>query len=499
MEETMISVQIEGQGKKATVKTLFNGKPIHLDSFDPKSSWSRGKYLKDIQKKDIALDQSQLQAIDEQIMAFAHQQSSESPEQLAIGSNEELLATMPEEAREQASAILNDPELIRHVLDDVSTLGVAGEKELAASIYLTGTSRLLLRPLAIIVQGPSSSGKSYVIEKTAALFPPETVISATQITPQALFYMPKGSLVNRFVVAGERSRIQDDEHAEGTRALREMLSAQKLSKMMPIKKPDGSFETRIIEQDGPISYIESTTVQNVFEEDANRCIMLTTDERSDQTKRIMNQIANRFKLPGHAESTQCIMQRHHAMQRMLKPYNVAIPFAVRLVDSLPCENVVIRRACPQLMSMIQACTILHQFQRRIDDHGNLMATPTDYQIVHHLLYKPMLRALGKGLSDPALRFFERLRAQNLSEFTTTQVKKGEQQCKSSVYGWLNELEHFGLVEKVIEGKGQRSTIWKMTGNMPDAVSDGFLPSCEVLFSPSELTEHKLQLLSEKGV
>ena len=41
------------------------------------------------------------------------------------------------------------------------------------------------------------------------------------MTPQALFHMKPGSLAHRFVVAGERSQLENDERADATRALRE--------------------------------------------------------------------------------------------------------------------------------------------------------------------------------------------------------------------------------------------------------------------------------------
>jgi hypothetical protein len=162
---------------------------------------------------------------------------------------------------------------INIILADVEALGVAGEKTLALTVYLVGVSRLLARPLAMIVQGQSSSGKSYIIEKIAELFPPEAVLHAKQMTPQALFHMPRGSLEHRWIVAGERSRIEGDDAAEATRALREMISSGKLSKLMPEKGEDGAIVTRHIEQKGPVAYIESTTLHKIFDEDANRCIM----------------------------------------------------------------------------------------------------------------------------------------------------------------------------------------------------------------------------------
>ncbi len=43
----------------------------------------------------------------------------------------------------------------------------------------------------------------------------------------------RAALEHRWVVAGERSRQQDDDASEATRALREMQSAGRLSKLLP--------------------------------------------------------------------------------------------------------------------------------------------------------------------------------------------------------------------------------------------------------------------------
>jgi hypothetical protein len=220
---------------------------------------------------------------------------------------------MPADIRAEAEAMLTDRLLIQRIVDDITALNVAGEKELTATVYLIGVSRLLDRPLAGILQGPSSSGKSYLIRKTASLFPAETVIHATQMTPQALFHMRPGSLSHRFIVAGERSRIQDDEKAEANRALREMLSAGKLTKLMPMKVDGGVIETVLIEQDGPIAYVESTTLAKIFDEDANRCLMLHTDERPDQTKRIIRQLASAYSQQNGMRAKDKIILRHHAL------------------------------------------------------------------------------------------------------------------------------------------------------------------------------------------
>ncbi len=424
-----------------------------------------------------------LEIAEEVARTLAHrsvgQPSSEDPARDDC-SSEELLAAMPEEIRREAAAMLADPELIRRVLVDIAALGVAGEHELTATIYVVGTSRLLDQPLAAIVQGPSSSGKSYPIRKVSDLFPPESVIHATQISPQALFYMKPGSLVHKFVVAGERSRRQDDEAAEATRALREMLSEGRLDKHVPMKI-DGRIETKRVHQDGPIGYVESTTSTKIFEEDANRCILLQTDERPEQTRRVFAAVAAEFSGGRASIESQRLIQLHWAAQRILRPVPVVIPYADRLAETLPVDRVEARRAIGHLMNMIAAVTLLHQRQRPTDTDGRLTATVEDYQLAHRLLDKPMARLLGRRVSDAALRFHDRL-AQRFSgvQFTTHEVAQGESVSDRSVRGWLSELYGAGYVELVESGRGPKPNIWRLAA-VPPPEGAAALPSVEQVF------------------
>ena len=401
----------------------------------------------------------------------------------ATSDTAELLARMPEAVRAEAHAMLVDPQLLKRIVDDIGRLGVAGERELAASLYLVGISRLLPHPLAVILQGPSSSGKSYVIRHVASMFPPEAVLLATQLTPQSLYYLDPGSLVHRLVVVGERSRAQEDEAADATRALREMLSEGRLSKLVPVKE-DGRQRTVLVEQDGPIAYIENTTLTRIFSEDANRCILLTTDERPEQTRRILTVVAGACSGTVTAD-TQGIIDRHHAIQRMLQPFAVVVPFAERLAEAVDHHRVEARRAFPHLMTMIQASALLHQRQRKIDLEGRLVAEADDYALARRLLAGAMARQLGGRISEPAARFLGRLREWfGDSEFTKPEAKRREEGSQSSVYGWVSDLVGAGLVEQVEAQRGNQAARYRLSADAPDPDALAVLPPVEGVF-PTE--------------
>ena len=85
---------------------------------------------------------------------------------------------VPQELLAQTEEFLRSPDLIEQTIEHIHTLGVAGEDELALAVYLIGTSRLLPRPLAGLVTGASSAGKSFVISTVAKLFPRGATIQA---------------------------------------------------------------------------------------------------------------------------------------------------------------------------------------------------------------------------------------------------------------------------------------------------------------------------------
>ncbi len=467
-----------GRNGSGTLTAKIAGDVVAVEKLDLGKPKARAGFVDAVCGDRPGIDRQAVESKLLQLAADVTAKPEAAPDASGMPDAVDLLAKMPECVRTEARTLLDAPNLMQRVVEDIGALGVAGEKELAATVYLIGTSRLLPGPLAAIVQGPSSSGKSYVVKRAASLFPPESLITATQLTPQSLFYMQPGSLVHRFIVAGERSRLENDDTAEATRALREMLSEGRLSKLLPIKK-DGRPETVLVEQDGPVAYIETTTLTKLFSEDANRCILLSSDERPEQTRRILSTLAGVYA-HGAGVDRQRLIDRHHALQRMLRPFAVLVPYAERLANAMGSYRVEARRAYPQVVSMIQASAILHQRQRQIDADGRLLAAADDYQLARHLLGLPMARQLGGRISEPAMRFLERLREWFGAEeiFTTPVAKRKESRSKSSVYGWLAELHDAGMVDKVEAQRGNRAAQWRLSSNAPDPNAAAVLPPVE---------------------
>jgi hypothetical protein len=498
MEELILEIRPAGRAKVDLIIRDTKGAILLTDQANLASIEGRKKVAKELSRKlqDRGIERTppQLEEIlqttwNQHLQARERQEAEAAAAAAQVGEEDidareqRRLENMPADVRNDAEFMLRDPCLVERIVSGVEAQGVAGERELAVTLYLVGTSRKLPRPLAALVKGPTSSGKSYIMDKVAQLMPPESVIFATQMTPQALFHMKPDSLRHKLIIAGERSRKEDDEAAEASRALREMISSGRLSKLMPVKLGN-ELVTVLIEQEGPIAYAESTTLNAVFDEDENRCISLFTDERKEQTRRILARLGDSYASAAATSGVARGAEIHRAVQRMLARKQVLVPYAPKLAELMPDDRVEARRAFPHLVSLIQASALLHQFQREQDEAGRVIAAREDYRLAQYLLNDSMRRLLGGGLSDPAARFHDRLREWfDCQEFTTREARAKERTSRSSVYGWLGELSRVGALEQVQAARGSMPASWRVVIDGVKETMRNVLPAEEDVLGP----------------
>jgi hypothetical protein len=64
------------------------------------------------------------------------------------------------------------PRILDVFYETLGEIGHVGEAVTAAILYLAVVSRLLAKPVSVVVKGPSAAGKSYTVETTLAFFTP---------------------------------------------------------------------------------------------------------------------------------------------------------------------------------------------------------------------------------------------------------------------------------------------------------------------------------------
>jgi hypothetical protein len=196
-----------------------------------------------------------------------------------------------------------------------------------------------------------------------------------------------------------------------------LQTSRTLKLAVPIKDPNsGKIKTVVLEIHGPIAYMESTTAQQINDENANRCFELYLDESEKQTRAIFAAQRRARTLSGWRTERQKekVLRLHHNAQRLLRPLKVIIPY-VELID-FPASWLRGRRDNDRFLSLIEGIAFLHQHQRRIglDASGPdgqsaeyIEASLEDYAHAYDLAHQVFAQA-GSDLPKPATDFLDRM-------------------------------------------------------------------------------------------
>ena len=263
--------------------------------------------------------------------------------------------------RPQRWRLLRDPRLLDRVLEDFEKCGAVGEETNKKVSYLAAVSRLLPKPLAIVVQSSSSAGKSSLMEAVLDFMPEEHRESYTAMTGQALFYMGQKNLKHKILAIAEQQGAEAASYP-----LKLLQSEGKLNIASTGKDPvSGKHVTHEYTVEGPVMIFLTTTAHEVDEELMNRCLVLAVNEDREQTRAIHRKQREAQTLEGLKSRMRRnrIVRLHRNAQRLLKPIHIVIE---HLKDQgFPDAMTRTRRDHMKFLTLIQAVTLLHQHQREI--------------------------------------------------------------------------------------------------------------------------------------
>jgi hypothetical protein len=227
--------------------------------------------------------------------------------------------------KEELLKILKRKDLLQHINELIGNTGIVGEAKNRLVMWTVFTSRLMENPLHIICLGASGTGKTYLQERVAELFPKEEKVSFTASTEQAFYYVGRTELKNKIIL------IEDMDGANSVLyVLRELQSKSYVSKLVPIKDSKGNMQTKMLEVECPIVLSGTTTKEKLYEDNANRCLLIYLDNSAEQQAGIMER--QRRASAGNIDKAKEIntIEILQDLQRLFRPIKVVNPFATKL-------------------------------------------------------------------------------------------------------------------------------------------------------------------------
>jgi hypothetical protein len=261
------------------------------------------------------------------------------------------------------------------------------------------TSRLLARPVSGSIKGPSSAGKSHLVEQALAFFPASAYYTLSAMSERALAYSQE-PLAHRVLVIYEAAGLQGE---FASYLMRSLLSEGRVRYETVEKTKDG-LRPRLIEREGPTGLLVTTTALRLHPENETRMLSLPVTDTADQTRSIMLAQAGSSEVSTDPPPGGDALADWKALQDWLASSGsrVVVPFATPLADAIPPVAVRLRRDFPTVLSLIRAHALLHQASRDRDSRGWVIATVEDYTIVRGLVADLVADGVEASVS-PVLR------------------------------------------------------------------------------------------------
>jgi hypothetical protein len=319
---------------------------------------------------------------------------------------------MSQEEKALGLSLLSSPDLFQRIEADMSELGYVNEEANKQLVYLAAVSRLLPQPLNVYIQAGASGGKSALLSTLERLLPPESVIKAFTISPQAFHYVAEDGFLSKVFIMGEAIHDEDIEAM-----VRQMQSEGELSRLVTLKDPkSGEYKARLLKKPVKMSFMVTSTALQLHPENSSRCMILTVDESPEQTEEVQKWMGKKRSVQARGEDVQEIIARHHAAQRLLEPIGISNPLAPLI--KFPKERPTMRRAFEQFLTLMDAVCFLRQKQKQVrlwrnpltgNDERYIECDIEDYRVAYRLFKEAVFKANAADIPAGTRRLYDLIR------------------------------------------------------------------------------------------
>ena len=377
-------------------------------------------------------------------------------EELAkVKTSEESTPRIPtKEEKAAALTFLKTEDLMAKTDELLGESGIVGEQVNRQILWLVYSSRKRPKPLHVICLGASGTGKTYLQDMVSRFIPESEKFTFTASTENAFYYLDKYDLCQKLVLIEDMDGVQYLLYP-----LRELQTKSWISKVVPLKDSKGNMKAQKLEVYGPICLSGTTTKERLYEDNANRCLLVHLDNSAEQQENIMAYqraiSAGRIDHNTEEEATRLLQN----VQSVLEPIKVINPYAEQL--KLPTSCFKPLRTNQHYLQFIETVTWYHQYQRQeqADDNGEVYIETTleDIRLANHLL-KDILLTKSDELPRAIRTFFEQVKAwltnANQSSFYSKQIRSHFRLYPMKANRYIKTLESYGYLKRTGGNKKQ---------------------------------------------
>lgn len=352
-------------------------------------------------------------------------------------------------ASEKAIEFLSKPQLFQNIDKLLEQTGIIGEQNNRKMLFAVASSYKMPYPLHAMVMASSGCGKSHIINKIASCMPQEDLFDTTSISSKSLYYYTDKQLNKKLTVIQDFDGLDEDARL----AFREIQSYKMLKRSTVVRDRYGNNKSVNKNINAHFASLVATTKTEIYQDNESRTIMLGIDESMEQTMRIIKRQNQTKAGITNSEKEQQAKQLLRNCMRVLKSYQVVNPYADKI--ELPLDAKMLRRLNEQFQDFICQITLLHQYQRKTDAQGRLIATKDDVSLATHLFFDAIVLKVDE-LNGSVRQFFDRLKgyvkqqpAGTTYKFTQREIRQFMKLSNTPVNNYIRlllEMEYIQISE-----------------------------------------------------
>jgi hypothetical protein len=329
----------------------------------------------------------------------------------------------------------------------VQRRGLVRERRNAAVLFTAGISRLLDRPLNIIVKGHSSAGKNHLVRCALRPFPRDAIRELT--SSSALAWNYAGDDFQRRIVY-----LQELNEASGVvHPSRLLISEGCLVRIVTVNEGGVRTAKRFVTK-GPIASISTTTKNQLQIDDETRNVSIWVDESNEQTREITRANSIEQSAPDPRE-LRVWREAHRLLEDRASVCRIILPsWFVKVADYVYDADIRVRRYFPAFATGCKAIALLRSFVRvgvRTKPPKTLEVQFADFAITAIVFDKVFVESLhsARDKATETRTIVERIsKRKNSQPVDAMELAKELGISKDSAYERMRRAEIAGTIERV---------------------------------------------------
>src|SRR6185312_3574067 len=285
-----------------------------------------------------------------------------------------IMAPVQERA---AIEFLSVDKLMERTDQLLAKAGVIGQEKIRLLVFLAGTSYKSDTPLHLAIAGNPANVNMF-INACRKCLAPEDAVMLGNVSGKSFYHCTNGELMNKVLI------LPNGLDKKAGQALNQLQQEKSLSTATTIKDRLGNMISSVKQVQSHFSTIMCENNDEVNQEKFRVCL----DESSEQTTQIINYQNNKFSDALDGKEEQKATNLLKFIVRSLKPVQVINPNANKVI--LPVKSNALIKMNQIYQGLVKQVCIFHQFQRKKDEQGRLLAEIEDMEIAGEMLFNAMV-------------------------------------------------------------------------------------------------------------